>query len=174
MVEIALRSATFFSLSAFDTPCYITFRVYLFIPLLRGTKYLFSALLLNKQLIKGIFFYYARFWGHSDSEKTKFRRKSHWNKKMADQSWKTSLSQGPYKTSFPSTVIYSILSKATCKLGLPILITRYGSPWLLNFCYLAWHLCAKMRKCIYFQVPREVYTVAWPSGLRQSLRRPGF
>ena len=55
VVEIALRSATFFSLSAFDTPCYITFRVYLFIPLLRGTKYLFSALLLNKQLIKGIF-----------------------------------------------------------------------------------------------------------------------
>ena len=91
---------------------------------------------------------------------------------MADQSWKTSLSLGPYKTSFPSTVIYSILSKATCKLGLPILITRYGSRWLLNFCYLAWHLYAKMRKCIYFQVSREVYTVAWPSGLRRWFKAP--
>ena len=91
---------------------------------------------------------------------------------MADQSWKTSLSQGPYKTSFPSTVIYSILSKATCKLGLPILITRYGSRWLLHFCYLDWHLYAKMGKCIYFQMPSKVYTVAWPSGLRRWFKAP--
>ena len=54
-------------------------------------------------------------------------------------------------------------------------MTRCGSRWLLNFCYLVWHLYAKMGKCIYFQMPRKVYTVAWPSGLRRwFLRRRGF
>ena len=81
---------------------------------------------------------------------------------------KNILSLGPYKTSFPSTVIYSILSKATCKLGL----SRYGSRWLLHFLLFSWHLYAKMGKCIYFQMPRKVYTVAWPSGLRRWFKAP--
>ena len=51
-------------------------------------------------------------------------------------------------------------------------MTRCGSRRLLNFCYLAWHLYAKMGKCIYFQMPRKVYTVAWPSGLRRWSKAP--
>ena len=37
---------------------------------------------------------------------------------------------------------------------------------------MAWHLYAKMGKCIYFQMPRTLYTVAWQSGLRRWFKAP--